>query len=140
MFTKILNIGIALVLFVSLLTTAMAAPEASALATGYGTLYGCIYDYGGYVTKVTQNPDYAVLTFYGVIKDNSTGATVLVEPTQYSSQGETTFVDRWDWWSASFGQTRTIAIFGAHGVQGGRTYQSAAVYTSLVYQLPPDKA
>ena len=137
---KVLILGIALVLSVALLTPAIASvPEDSTSVPGYGTLYGCIFDYGGYVTRVTQNPDNAVLTFSGVIKDNDTGATLYTHPVQYSSRGECLLNGRMDWYSLSLGNAKAIAIFGAHGVQNGGTYRSAVVYTRIAVPVPPDK-
>ena len=137
---KIFIWGLALALSVALLTPAVASvPEASISTPGYGTLYGCVFDYGGHVTQVTQNPDNAVLTFRGVIKDNDTGSTLYTQPTQYSNRGETMFSDWLDWYSLSLVNIKTIAIFGAHGVQSGGTYKAAAVYTSVVVPVPPDK-
>ena len=119
---KIGTVMAALAIAVSLPITAFAASN-STKAKGYGTLYGSLTSSGSYTTSVSENGDNAYLTISGTIQ-NKAGSTIATQNTISSSRGRTSFSG-----SYNYIPSGAYAIYGAHGVQGGRTYGAAAVYT-----------
>jgi len=117
-----LSSAMALALALCMSISAFAA-SASTTTTGYGTLSGTLSSAGAYTTKVTKNTDSAYLTISGTIQ-NSAGTTLVTQQTIKSSTSATSFSGTW----SSIPST-AYALYGAHGVQGGSTYGSAAVYT-----------
>lgn len=122
---KLYVAGITLAMALALAVPAMAynIGESSEIVPGYGTLYGSLSTSGYYVTSVTKNPDRAILTIAGTIQ-NSAGATLVEQQTIRSDQGETYFNGVWSYIPAN-----AYALYGAHGVQSGGTYDAQAVYT-----------
>lgn len=121
---KVFAAGIALVMALSLAVPAMAynIDEDSKEVEGYGTLYGSQDSAGGYLTTVTQNPDRAVLTIQTIVQ-NSRGEQLL-KYTDKSPAGATRLMG---WWSSL--PSDAYALWGAHGVQSGGTYEPGVVYT-----------
>lgn len=121
---KLIAVGIALVMAFALAVPAMAynIDEASKVVPGYGTLYGYQDSQGGYLTTVTTNPDHAILTIQTIVQ-NSRGEQLL-KLTSKSSAGSLFLVG---WWSSL--PSTAYALWGAHGVQSGGTYDAQVVYT-----------
>lgn len=121
---KLFATGIALVMAFALAVPAMAynIDEDSKEVPGYGTLYGYQDSQGGYLTTVTTNPDYAVLTIQSIVQ-NSRGEQLL-KLTDRSSAGS---VGLAGWWTSL--PSNAFALWGAHGVQSGGTYDPQVVYT-----------
>jgi len=110
----------------SIATVTAFANTSSTPATGYGTLTGTLTsgtDTAYYTTQVTQNNDNAYLTIAGSIQDQA-GKTLVTKQQINSSRGATTFSGSWTSLPAG-----AYAVYGTHGVQGGRTYGAYAVYT-----------
>lgn len=121
---KIFAAGISLAMAFALTVPAMAynIDSSSKNVPGYGTLYGEQNSIGGYLTSVTQNPDSAILTIRTTVQNNA--GTNLLSLTDRSSQGVTWFAGTW----LSLPST-AHALWGAHGVQSGGTYDAQVVYT-----------
>lgn len=122
---KLFAAGIALAMTVALAVPAMAVNvgKNSKTVPGYGTLYGSLSVSGAYVTSVTTNPDQAILTIAGTIQ-NLAGETLVEQKTIESNKGATYFNGYWTYIPAN-----AYALYGAHGIQGGGTYDAQVVYT-----------
>lgn len=122
---KLFAAGIALAMTFALAVPAMAVNigDSSKTVPGYGTLYGSLSVSGEYVTSVTTNPDRAILTIAGTIQ-NRAGETLVQQQTIESDKGVTYFEGYW-----TNIPTNAYALYGAHGVQSGGTYDAQVVYT-----------
>lgn len=90
---------------------------------GYGTLHGSVNSNGHYVTSVDKNHDKAYLTISSTVQ-NKRGETLIKQKTKKSKRGKKSLTK-----NHKNIPSGAYALFGTHGVQGGRTYGSAAVYT-----------
>lgn len=127
---KIVSTLVAVMMVFTLSTTAFADYQSSIKTksmTGYSQLYGRIMTNGSYKTSVTSNGDNAYLTFNGEVR-SSAGNLLYSKSLVKSDRGDIILGGTWDKMSsASSGNV----IYGTHGVRGGTTYGSAAVYTSI---------
>lgn len=112
----------AILLCLSLGGVSALADTSSTPAPGYGTLTGTLSG-KSYTTRVTQNPDTAVLTVKGSMQ-NINGGTVVTTQEIRSPRGSTSYSGTW-----SSVPSNVYVIYGTHGVQGGSIHGARAVYT-----------
>lgn len=123
---RVLSCVIATALCLSITSTAFASTSTKS-AGNYGTLKGTmtVSSSKAYASvSITTNPDNAYLTFKAEVV-NSAGISVVEPYESYSNTGVTSYSD-----SSATLPSSSYKIFGTHGVQGGSTNPSYAVYTS----------
>lgn len=126
---KLLGLVTAMVMGMSMSIVAFAGSDSKDV-DGYGTLYGSVSttSVGGSkvvtVTSVTKNPDNAYLKTNIELQDLY-GYTLTTYDAQ-QDRGKTSFAHNFK--VPHFDDV--AKIYGAHNVQGGRTYRAQVVYTS----------